>query len=345
MTMQRNDHVTDPTSTRTAPEVPEAMRLIHQDTYGLPDVLSTRTGPTPDVKPDTVLVEVKAASVNPLDWHFMTGTPWLVRLQGGIRRPKRTTPGVDVAGRVVAVGAEVEDFSVGDEVMGMCAGTFAEYVAATEQDLVAKPAGVTFDEAAGCGVAGLTALQGLRDKVTVKPGTRVVINGASGGVGTAAIQIAKTMGAHVTAVCSDRNADLVRSLGADAVVDYANEDFTELDAFDVLFDNQGNRSVSDCRRALTPTGTLLIVGGPKNNRVVGPMGRMAAILLRFRFTSQKASAFIASIRHSDLAELASMMEAGDLRTVVDATFDLEHAADAMDVWSRGHVRGKLIINP
>lgn len=329
-----------------APDIPPTMRAVRQRRYGTSEVLDTVEVDTPAVTADTVLVEVKAASLNPLDWHMMTGTPWLVRMQNGFRTPKRTGIGVDVAGRVVAVGTDVAGFAVGDEIVGVATGSCAQYVLATPERIVPKPANVTFNDAAGMGVAAITALQGLRDKGELQAGQHVLINGSSGGVGLAAVQIAKWMDAEVTAVCSTRNVELVRSMGADHVVDYTTDDFTDTDTrYDVFFDNQGNRSLAQSRRVLSDTGIYLLVGGPKKNRAFGPVLRMVRALIRFRFTGQTARSFIADEKGQDLQILAELMGSGDLRTEIDRACGLDEIRQAMDHLAGGHARGKIIITP
>ena len=339
-------HDTEEITVIDTPATPPTMRAVRQQRYGTSEVLDTVEVDTPTVTATTVLVEVKAASLNPLDWHMMTGTPWLVRIQNGFRTPKRTGMGVDVAGRVVAVGSEVTGFEVGDEVVGVATGSCAEYVLATPDRIVPKPANVTFKDAAGMGVAAITALQGLRDKGELQAGQRVLVNGSSGGVGLAAVQLAKWMDAEVTAVCSTRNVDLVRSMGADHVVDYTTDDFTATDTrYDVFFDNQGNRSLSESRRILTDDGIYLLVGGPKKNRALGPVLRMVRALVRFRFASQTARSFIADEKGDDLQILADLMGSGDLKTVIDETYDLDQIREAMDHLAGGHARGKIIVTP
>lgn len=328
------------------PTIPATMRAVRQRRYGTSEVLETLDVDTPAVTAHTVLVEVEAAALNPLDWHMMTGTPWLVRIQNGFRTPKRTGMGVDVAGRVVAVGADVTGFAVHDEVMGTATGSCAQYVLATPDRIVHKPAGVTFPDAAGVGVAAITALQGLRDTAGLQAGQRVLINGASGGVGLAAVQLARWMGAEVTAVCSTRNVGLVSEIGADHVVDYTTDDFTDTDVhYDVLFDNQGNRPLGACRRILTDDGIYLLVGGPKKNRAFGPILRMGRALVRFLFAAQSARTFIADEKGDDLQILADLMASGDLRTVIDRTCTLDEIREAMDHLAGGHARGKIIVTP
>src|SRR6058998_4046410 len=249
------------------------MKAIVQTGYGSSDVFQLREIEMPVIDDDGVLVRVQAASVNALDWHLMRGIPAIIRLTTGLRRPKSPVPGVDVAGTVESVGRNVTRFRPGDEVFGMRTGAFAEYVAGKERNFVAKPVGLSFEQAAAVPVAGETALQGLRDKGQIRPGQKVLVNGASGGVGTFAVQVAKSFGANVTGVCSPRNVDLVRSIGADRVIDYTREDFTKGgQRFDLILDIGGKRSLFACRRALTRTGTYVIVGGP-SGRWIRPMDR------------------------------------------------------------------------
>ncbi|MEM7287959.1 MAG: NAD(P)-dependent alcohol dehydrogenase [Actinomycetota bacterium] len=340
-----DDHQTSEITVIESP-IPPTMRAVRQRRYGTSEVLENVEIDTPTPAADTVLVEVKAASLNPLDYHMMTGTPWLVRMQNGFRRPKRTGMGVDVAGRIVAIGDDVTGFAIGDEVVGVAVGSCAEYVVATPERIVAKPAGVTFHDAAGMGVAAITALQGLRDKGELEPGQHVLVNGASGGVGLAAVQLAKWMGAEVTGVCSTRNVELVASMGADHVVDYTTDDFTDTDVrYDLFFDNQGNRPLAASRRILTENGIYLLIGGPKKNRALGPVVRMIRALVRFRFTSQTARALLADEKGPDLQILADLMATGDLKTVIDRTYDLDDIREAMDHLAAGHARGKVIITP
>ncbi len=328
------------------PSLPTLMRAAVRHRYGNSSVLGVEEVAVPTVGPATVLVEVVSSSLNPLDWHMMTGRPWLVRLRAGFRRPKVPALGVDFAGCVVAVGSEVNEFSPGDEVVGMGDAAFAQYVAASPKKLVAKPVGVTFDDAAGMGVAGITALQGLRDKADVAIGQKVLINGASGGVGTVAVQLAKLMGADVTAVCSTGNVELVRSLGADQVIDYTEADFTDTDErYDLIFDNQGNRALSAVRRIMSDDGLYLLVGGPKKNRLLGPFAHVLHAMIRFQFRSQRVRSFVAEGRSEDSAQLMALMSSGDLRTVTETVYPLDDIAAAMDQLAAGHVCGKLIIRP
>jgi NADPH:quinone reductase-like Zn-dependent oxidoreductase len=302
--------------------------------------------PTP--ADDQLLVRVRAASVNPLDWHFVEGTPFVMRaLAGGLRKPKDTQLGVDFAGTVEAVGKNVTKFKPGDEVFGGRTGAFADYVCVRESRAVAlKPASITFEQAASVPIAAITALQALRDKGQIKAGQRVLINGASGGVGTFAVQIAKSMGAEVTGVCSTRNLDLVRSLGADHVIDYTKEDFTKTDQpYDVIIDNVGNRSLSECRRALKPKGILVLVGGGGANEqgIIGPMAKPIKAMLLSPFVSQKVGMILAELNHDDLAFLADLMQSRKLKAVIDRTYKLSDVPEAIKYVEQGHARGKVVI--
>ncbi len=326
----------------TMPE--SAMKAAVRTEYGLPhDVLAVDDVARPVAAADQVLVRVQASSVNPADWHSLVGTPYLVRLGGGLRRPKRTTLGLDLAGRVEAVGAGVTRFRPGDDVYGEAWGAFAGYVTATERSLATKPSTMTYEQAAAVPVAALTALQGLRDRGGIEAGHHVLINGASGGVGTFAVQIAKALGAEVTAVCSTRNVEMVRSLGADGIVDYTREDVAAAGGrFDLILDNVGNWPLSACRRLLVPGGTYVMVGGPKG-RWLGPLPRMAHGLLRFRFSGEKFAWFVAKANQRDLVTLAELIDAGSLRSVIDRTYALDRVAAALDYLSEGHAQGKTVI--
>jgi NADPH:quinone reductase-like Zn-dependent oxidoreductase len=321
------------------------MRAVINERYGSEDVLEVRDLPVPELESDRVLVRVRAAAINPLDWHFMTGTPYFLRLIAGLRGPKQQVRGADVAGVVEAVGSDVTAYRTGDEVFGGGPGTFAEFVACRERNLARKPGDLGFDEAAALPVAAVTALQGLRDHAGVRPGTSVLINGASGGVGPYAVQIAKHLGAEVTAVCSTRNVNLIRSLGADHVIDYTTDDFAAMPGrYDAILDNVGNRSLNDCRQALTDTGVLVIVSGPKHNRLLGPVTRFMLAKLRFMVGKQRAVTFTADETHDELATLADLVESGVLRSVIDRTYPLDETADAMRYLAEGHAQGKIIID-
>jgi NADPH:quinone reductase-like Zn-dependent oxidoreductase len=320
------------------------MRAIVQDRYGSPDRLRLAAIARPTPGDDGVLVRVHAVSVNPLDWHFMRGEPYILRMSAGFRRPANPVRGVDVAGVVEVVGKDVTQFRSGDEVFGQRAGSFAEYVCGEEGNFVLKPARLTFEQAAAVPVAGYTALQGLRDKGQVKAGQRVLVNGASGGVGTFAVQIAKAFGAEVTGVCSTRNVELVRSLGADRAIDYTQQDFTrEKRRYDVIFDAAGNRSLSACRRALTPTGTLVVVGTASHGRWIGPMVRPLAAGLSSPFVRQRQVTYIAQYRAADLLTLKGLIEAGKVTPVIDRTYPLSEAAEAIRYLEAGHARGKVVV--
>ena len=326
-----------------------AMKAVEQDQYGQPDVLRLVEVERPEVGDDEVLVRVHMAAANPLDWHFVTGTPWVLRLTAGLRRPKQPRRGVDMAGVVEAVGAGVTEFGAGDEVFGGGAGSFAECVVCRKTSLAPLPSGMGFGEAAALPVAGVTALQGLRDHAALRPGQRVLVNGAGGGVGNYAVQIAKNLGAEVTAVCGTHNVDIVRSLGADHVVDYSRTDVVA-DAvargrrYDAILDNVGNRSLADCRRLLTDDGVLVMVSGPKRNRMLGPIGRVVRAKLRFLVGRQRAVTFVTSETHDELLALSRLVAEGSLRSVIDRTYPLADTAEAIRYLAEGHARGKVLIS-
>jgi len=328
-----------------APKNP--MKAITYCDYGLANLkLEEIEKPIPN--DDQILVKVRAASVNPYDWHFVEGTPKIMRLMGvGLRKPKDTRLGVDFSGTVEAVGKNVTQFKPGDDVFGGRGGAFAEYVCRRAEGAVAlKPASITFEQAASVNIAGITALQGLRDKGKVQPGQKVLINGASGGVGTFAVQIAKSFGADVTGVCSTRNVDLVRSLGADHVIDYTKEDFAKGEQrYDVILDNVPNHSLSECRRILNPNGKYVLIGGggPNDSRWVGPFGRVIKTMLLSPFMSQKMGMMMADANHNDLTILADMMQSGKLKPVIDRTYKLAEVPAAIAYLEQGHARGKVVI--
>ena len=322
------------------------MKALVYDTFGPPgDVLELRDVDKPVVTDDGVLVRVHASSVNPAEWHFVTGTPYLARFAFGLRKPRSGRVGTDFAGTVEAVGKDVTQFEPGDEVFGGKAGAFAEYVCVPEDGpVVPKPTDVTFEQAAAVPIAGLTALQGLRDKGRLRAGQKVLVNGASGGVGTFAVQIAKALGAEVTGVCSTRNVEMVRSIGADHVVDYTQEDFTLRGLrYDLMLDNIGNRSWSECRRVLADKATLVAIGGPKTNRWLGPLGRLAAMRLASLFTSQTAVFFVAKFNKPDLAALHDLLADGKVTPVIDRTYPLSETPAALMYLGEGHVRGKVVV--
>src|SRR5437762_3803848 len=323
------------------------MKAIVYCDYGLTNLkLENIEKPTPN--DDQILVRVRAASVNPYDWHFIEGTPYIMRMMGvGLRKPKDTQLGVDFAGTVEAVGKNVTQFKPGDEVFGGRDGAFAEYVCPRANRAVAlKPANLTFEQAASANIAGITALQALRDKGKVQPGQKVLINGASGGVGTFAVQIAKSLGADVTGVCSTRNVDLVRSLGADHVIDYTKEDFAKgTERYDVILDNVPNHSLSECRRILNPNGKYVMIGGggPNDSRWIGPFGRVINTMILSPFVSQKMGMMMADPSQKDLAVLAVMMQSGKVKPVIDRTYKLSEVPEAIRYLEQGHARGKVVI--
>ena len=324
------------------------MKAVVYTNYGSPDVLEIRDVKEPVPNDDQVLVKVRAASLNPLDWHYMEGTPYMIRAMGaGLRKPKSPRLGVDLAGTVEAVGKNVTQFKPGDEVFGTGHGAaFAEYVCAGKTKLVLKPANITFEQAAAVPIAALTALQGLRDTGKVQPGQKVLINGASGGVGTFAVQIAKSFGADVTGVCSTKNLDLVRSLGADHVIDYTKEDFTNgAQRYDLILDNVGTQPLSGFRRALKPQGICVMIGGegPNEGRWIGALARPVKALFLSPFVSQKMSMMLAEIRQEDLTVMRDLMAAGKVTPVVDKTYPLSQVREAMKYLEAGHARGKVIL--
>ena len=322
------------------------MRAIVYENYGSPDVLRLSEIDTPAVTDDGILVRVHAASVNPVDWHTRTGSPYLVRMQAGLRRPKTKELGVDFAGTVEAVGKDVTQFQPGDEVFGARNGSLAEYVCVREERAVVhKPAGVTFEHAGAVAVAAISALQGLRDKGKIQSGQKVLINGASGGVGSFAVQIAKCFGAEVTAVCSTRNVETARSIGADRVIDYTGEDFTRNgDRYDLILDIAGNRSWSDYKRVLDDKGTLVVVGGPKGNRWIGPLSQALKLRLGSIAGGRRVVApFLAKINKADLLVLQELLEAGTVRTVIDRQYELSEAPEAFRYLGDGHARGKVVV--
>jgi NADPH:quinone reductase-like Zn-dependent oxidoreductase len=296
--------------------------------------------------PGQMLVKVRAAAVNPLDWHFMRGEPYIMRLVGvGVLRPTETRLGADMAGVVEAVGAGVTAFKPGDEVFGAVTGGFAEYVLTNEKQVVRKPLDITFEQAAAAPVAGLTALQALRDTAKLQAGQRVLINGASGGVGTFAVQIAKSYGAIVTGVTSSRNVELVTSIGADVVIDYTKESFTDSTlAYDIIFDNVGNEALSDVRRVMTPTGVYVAVGGPTDDKVIEPLWSLAKALVYSAFVSQEFLPFLASTNAADLKVLADLMAQRKVTPVIDRTYTLDQVPDAIRYVETGRARGKVIIS-
>jgi NADPH:quinone reductase-like Zn-dependent oxidoreductase len=328
----------------TATATKSTMQAIVNRKYGSPDDLKLQEIDKPVVDDDGVLVRVRAASVNPYDWHFMRGLPYLARPMLGLRGPKQSVRGVDVAGQVEAVGKNVTQFRPNDEVFGAgWSGSLAEYVRGGENDFTPKPASLTFEQAAALPMAGCTALQALRDRGQLQPGQSVLINGAAGGVGTFAVQIAKDLGGDVTGVCSTSNVDMVRSIGADHVVDYTREDFARSDRrYDLVLDLVANRSLSDLRRALTPEGTLLLSGGG-GGRLLGPLALMLRARVRSRFVDQRLLSFLAQLRKEDLVALTELVEAGKITPVIDRTYPLSEAPEAIRYLEAGHARGKVVI--
>ncbi|HKE92763.1 MAG TPA: NAD(P)-dependent alcohol dehydrogenase [Povalibacter sp.] len=332
-----------------APPLPanaKPMKAIVQRCYGPPQALAYEDIEKPTVADDEVLIRVRAASVNPLDWHVVRGIPYIMRMGAGFGAPDISRVGVDFAGTVEAVGRNVTKFKPGDEVFGGKRGAFAEYVSVREdRPMVLKPANATFEQAAAVPIAAITALQALRDQGHVQPGQKVLINGASGGVGTFAVQIAKSMGAEVTGVCSTRNVDMVRSLGADHVIDYTREDFTRgAEHYDVIVDNVGSHALRDYVHVLNPAGTFVIVGGPSEGRWIGAMSGPLKAYVLSPFVSQKLVFFIADMNPADLAILSELMRSGKVTPVIDRTYKLSEVAAAIEYVEKGHARGKVIVD-
>jgi len=321
------------------------MKAITYRCYGSPDVLAFEDIEKPLPADDEILVKVVAASVNPLDWHFVRGTPYFLRLMSGLGAPDDTRLGVDFAGTVEAVGRDVTRFKPGDEVFGGSNGVFADYVTvAANGAVVMKPAEVTFEQAASAPIAAITALQALRDIGKLEPGQKVLINGASGGVGTFAVQIAKSLGAEVTGVNSTRNVEMVRSIGADHVFDYRKEDYTESgQQFDLIIDMVSNHSLSKNRRALTPDGTFVIVGGGKGNWL-GPIMTPIKAAMMSPFVDQEFAMVLAEMNQPDLEALGELIQAGEVTAVIDSRYPLSDVAAAIRHSEEGHTRGKIIIN-
>jgi NADPH:quinone reductase-like Zn-dependent oxidoreductase len=320
------------------------MQAIVQDTYGTAAVLRERDVARPEIGPGQVLVRVRAAGVNIADWAVMSGLPYIARPVYGMRKPKHAIRGTDVAGTIEAVGPGVTRFKVGDEVFGWCVGSFANFAAASEDGLAIMPANLTFEEAASVPMAGLVALLALRDHGKVKPGEMVLINGASGGIGTFAIQIAKSMGADVTGVCSTRNVELVRSLGADNVIDYTKEDFTKgAWVYDFILDNVANHSLTELRHVLAPAGMLVPNGGGFGNRWMASGGRLVRAAVLFRFGDQELGNFLLSQKLEDLLVLKALIEAGKVTPVMDRAFTLSETRQAINHVATGHAQGKVAI--
>jgi NADPH:quinone reductase-like Zn-dependent oxidoreductase len=327
----------------------DTMKAIVYCDYGPPDVLKLMDIPKPVPNDNQVLVKVRAASVNPYDWHFIRGTPYIMRLGVGLRKPKVTRIGVDFAGTIEAVGknpAAAGQFKPGDEVFGGKTGAFAEYVCVSEKGVALKPANITFEQAGSVAIAGLTALQAVRDKAKAQRGQKILINGASGGVGTFAVQIAKSFGADVTGVCSTRNVDLVRSIGADHVIDYTKEDFTKSQQrYDVIIDNVGNQPLLSLRRALTPKGKYVMIGGGglSDQGVIGPMFRPIRAILLSPFVSQEMGMMLTDPTQNDYKMVADLMQAGKVTPVIDRRYKLSEVPEAIAYLEQGHARGKVVI--
>jgi NADPH:quinone reductase-like Zn-dependent oxidoreductase len=320
------------------------MKAIVQERYGSADVLHLEDIDQPPVGDDELLLRVHAASAHVGDWHVMTGRPYLLRILGfGFRKPKIAVRGLDVAGTVEAVGKSVTRFRQGDDVFGTCDGSFAEYALAREERLATKPSNLTFEQAATVPISGGTALQGLR-KANVRPGQKVLIVGASGGVGSFAVQIAKTMGAEVTGVCSTAKVDMVRALGADDVIDYTREDFADgIRHYDVILDTGGRRSLSELRRALTPKGTLVIVGGEGGGSLLGGFERNLAAGVVSSFVPQRLTMLASKERGEDFELLRKLIEAGKVTPVIDAIYPLSEVPEAIRYLEQGRARGKIVI--
>ncbi len=323
----------------------QTMQAIVQTGFGSADVFRVEEIDRPAIRDDEVLIRVHAAGLDRGTWHFMTGRPYLFRIMGcGVRTPKHPVPGLDLAGTVVGTGAKVTRFEVGDEVFGIGEGSFAEYACAREVKLARKPANVTFDQAAAVAVSGLTALQALRDVGRLEPGQHVLIVGASGGVGTFAVQIAKAFGAEVTGVCSTAKVDLVRSIGADHVIDYTRDDFANgAQRYDLILDIGGNARLARLRRALTPRGTLVIVGGEEGGRWTGGFGRQLRAVALSPFVSQRLTMQVPKYPHADFECLGELIESGKFTPIIDRTYPLHQVPDAMRRLVAGEARGKLVI--
>ncbi|MEN9644666.1 MAG: hypothetical protein RL238_1335 [Actinomycetota bacterium] len=328
----------------TSPALPRSMWAVGRTEYGEHDRVAVAEVPVPTIGPEEVLIRVHAASLDRGVWHIMAGKPYMARLVFGLRRPKVHTLGMDVAGVIEAVGDGVEALRIGDEVFGGGTGTFAEFATAKGRCVALKPASVSFDDAAATPVSALTALQGLRDKVRLQPGERVLVIGASGGVGVYAVQIALAMGAHVTGVCSAAKVDLVRSLGAHEVIAHEHGDITDTGQHDVILDIGGARSIRHLRRALTPRGRLLMVGAEGTGDWLGVTRQLRAVALS-PFVRQRLIMFVSAVRRADLTVLGEMLEAGTLRPSIDRVVPLGGVADAIRDMQAGQIRGKVVVHP
>lgn len=325
---------------------PDSMRAVMNRCYGVPRGARVETVARPRPGAGQMLIKVRASSVNPAEWYGISGQPYMVRLMNGIGVPKDSHAGYDVAGVVVEVGPDVTLFKPGDEVFGGAWGAYAQYVVAREQGgIIRKPAELGFEEAAGIPIAAITALQGLRDQGGTSAGKKVLINGASGGVGTYAVQIAKALGAEVTGVCSTRNVEMVRSLGADHVVDYTKENFTERkDRYDLILDNVGSQDFSDMAHVMAPGGVIVVVGGSKKGPFLGPIKRIAWSKLAQPFLDPRIKFYLARVNKTDLELIAHWAREGKLRTVIDRRYPLEQTGEALAYLGAGHARGKVIID-
>ncbi len=323
------------------------MKAIVYCDYGTADVLELEDIEKPAPEDDQILVRVRSAAVNPLDWHYMRGTPYIMRMGSGLRKPKVTRLGVDFSGTVEAIGRDVTQFKPGDDVFGGRTGAFGEYVAVREERaVVLKPPNLTFEQAASVPIAAITALQGLRDKGRVQAGQKVLINGASGGVGTFAVQIAKAFGAEVTGVCSGRNVEMVRSLGADRVIDYTKDDYTRSgQRYDLILDNVGNRSLLDNRRVLAPDGKYVLIGGggPDDGRWIGPFVKPIGALVLSPFVTQDMGMMLADLNQADLTILGDLMQTGKVTPVIDRRYRLQEVPEAIRYLETGRARGKVVI--
>lgn len=321
------------------------MKAIVYHEHGSADVLKLEEVEKPAPKDDEVLIKVRAASINPLDWRLMRGEPKIIRVMAKLMAGLKTgRPGVDVAGEVEAAGSNVKKLKVGDEVFGGCAGALAEYTCTGESKVTLKPDGVTFEQAASINVAGLTALQGLRDKAKLQRGEKVLINGAAGGVGTFAVQIAKHLGAAVTGVCSTRNVEMVRSIGADTVIDYTKEDFVNLpQRYDAILENVGNKSPSELQSVLNPNGRSIGVGAPHDLSMFSLLAGAVTAMRLSMFSDRKVTSFVAKASADDLAFIGNLIASGELTPVIDRVYDLSESADAMRYLEEGHARGKVIV--
>jgi len=322
------------------------MKAIVYCDYGSPNVLKLIDIAKPVPNDNQLLVKVHAAAVNPYDWHFIRGTPYIMRLGVGLRKPKNPRLGVDFAGKVEATGKNVTRFKPGDEVFGGKTGAFAEYVCVSEKGVALKPPNITFEQAGAVEIAGLTALQAVRDRAKAHPGQKILINGASGGVGTFAVQIAKSFGADVTGVCSTRNVDLVRSLGADHVIDYTKEDFTKgAQRYDVILDNVGNQPLLSMRRALVPHGKYIMIGGGgiADQGLLGPMARPLKAMVLSPFISQEMGMMMSDPTQKDMIQIADLMQAGKVTPVIDRRYTLSQVPEAIGYLEQGHARGKVVI--